>query len=96
MFINVYTSGFSVYIKNLNLKILQRTKLEIRSILRSKFHIYKGGHVKYMHAEKIGDIISNPFNYTEPKLFSYILVINFSHQQRYLVRTFRYLEISEW
>ena len=42
--LNMYNSGFSVYIKNLNLKmitILQITKLEIRSTFTSELQTYK-------------------------------------------------------
>lgn len=67
----MFNSGFSVYIKNLNLKmitVLHITKLEIKSTLISEFHTYKTRH-RLCTQRKICNIINNPFNHTEPKLF---------------------------
>ena len=69
--LNMFNSGFSVYVKNLNLKmitVLHITKLEIKSTLTSEFHTYKTRQTIYTQ-RKICNIINDPFNHTEPKLF---------------------------
>ena len=48
--LNMFNAGFSVYIQNLNLKmitVLHITKLEIKSTLTSEFHTYKTRQTMY-------------------------------------------------
>lgn len=61
---NVYNSGFIVYVKNLNLKIVT-----VLQIIKPTRFIHKTGHVKSIHVEKICNFIKNPFN-IQSKLFS--------------------------
>ena len=69
--LSMFNSGLSFCIKNLNLKIvtvLHITKLEIKLPLISEFHTYKARQTIYTQ-RKICNIINDPLNHTEPKLF---------------------------
>ena len=69
--LSMFNSGLSFCIKNLNLKmvtVLHIAKLEIKLPLISEFHTYKARQTIYTQ-RKICNIINDPLNHTEPKLF---------------------------